>query len=129
MGWHSRGSSNYILPDRLTGPRYLIFLEQVLPELLDSAKLVLPCGSSKMEPRWLKEFCKGQNSVQDEEHTGRSRSAVAHLLGVNLPSSSHIAVTLKYEYSGPHSKLKLPSLSEDGHTKMPWRSTGPLRLT
>ncbi|GFV38191.1 uncharacterized protein TNCV_710141 [Trichonephila clavipes] len=27
----------YILPDRLTGPRYLIFLEQVLPELLDSA--------------------------------------------------------------------------------------------
>ncbi|GFT14987.1 uncharacterized protein TNCV_4315751 [Trichonephila clavipes] len=28
----------YILPDRLTGPRYLIFLEQVLPELLDSAR-------------------------------------------------------------------------------------------
>ncbi|GFV39635.1 DUF4817 domain-containing protein [Trichonephila clavipes] len=27
----------FILPDRLTGPRYLIFLEQVLPELLDSA--------------------------------------------------------------------------------------------
>ncbi|GFV81880.1 DUF4817 domain-containing protein [Trichonephila clavipes] len=27
----------YILPDRLTGSRYLIFLEQVLPELLDSA--------------------------------------------------------------------------------------------
>ncbi|GFW10764.1 DUF4817 domain-containing protein [Trichonephila clavipes] len=27
----------YILPDRLTGPRYLILLEQVLPELLDSA--------------------------------------------------------------------------------------------
>ncbi|GFV69858.1 uncharacterized protein TNCV_2631601 [Trichonephila clavipes] len=44
----------YILPDRLTGPRYLIFLEQVLPELLDSAHVtaatVLPCGSSKMEP-------------------------------------------------------------------------------
>ncbi|GFW35264.1 uncharacterized protein TNCV_3004221 [Trichonephila clavipes] len=27
----------YILPDRLIGPRYLISLEQVLPELLDSA--------------------------------------------------------------------------------------------
>ncbi|GFV18747.1 uncharacterized protein TNCV_4756341 [Trichonephila clavipes] len=27
----------YILPDRLTGPRYLIFLEQVLPELFDNA--------------------------------------------------------------------------------------------
>ncbi|GFU72298.1 hypothetical protein TNCV_1136271 [Trichonephila clavipes] len=24
----------YILPDRLTGPRYLIFLEQVLPEII-----------------------------------------------------------------------------------------------
>ncbi|GFV30681.1 uncharacterized protein TNCV_4644391 [Trichonephila clavipes] len=35
LGDHLIGS--YILPDRLTGPRYLIFLEQVLPELLDSA--------------------------------------------------------------------------------------------
>ncbi|GFW83210.1 uncharacterized protein TNCV_3237571 [Trichonephila clavipes] len=48
MGWHSRGSSNrpYILPDRLTGPRYLIFLEQVLPELLDSAHVTAATRTS-----------------------------------------------------------------------------------
>ncbi|GFU90270.1 uncharacterized protein TNCV_1853031 [Trichonephila clavipes] len=26
--------------------------------------------------RWFKEFCRGRNSFQDEEHTGRTRSAV-----------------------------------------------------
>ncbi|GFT75725.1 uncharacterized protein TNCV_3125251 [Trichonephila clavipes] len=48
MGWHSRGSSNrtLILPDRLTGPRYLIFLEQVLPELLDSAHVTAATRTS-----------------------------------------------------------------------------------
>ncbi|GFT90330.1 hypothetical protein TNCV_193291 [Trichonephila clavipes] len=48
MGGYSRGSSNrpYILPDRLTGPRYLIFLEQVLPELLDSAHVTAATRTS-----------------------------------------------------------------------------------
>ncbi|GFW18760.1 uncharacterized protein TNCV_1370141 [Trichonephila clavipes] len=36
----------YILPDRLTGPRYLIFLEQVLPELLDSAHVTAATRTS-----------------------------------------------------------------------------------
>ncbi|GFX88788.1 uncharacterized protein TNCV_1558331 [Trichonephila clavipes] len=45
----------YIMPGHLTGPRYLIFLEQVLPKLLDRAhtlplRLVLPCGSSRWSP-------------------------------------------------------------------------------
>ncbi|GFW73755.1 DUF4817 domain-containing protein [Trichonephila clavipes] len=36
----------FILPDRLTGPRYLIFLEQVLPELLDSAHVTAATRTS-----------------------------------------------------------------------------------
>ncbi|GFY04643.1 uncharacterized protein TNCV_418991 [Trichonephila clavipes] len=36
----------YILPNRLTGPRYLIFLEQVLPELLDSAHVTAATRTS-----------------------------------------------------------------------------------
>ncbi|GFX64463.1 uncharacterized protein TNCV_4043531 [Trichonephila clavipes] len=36
----------YILPDRLTGPRYLIFLEQVLPELFDSAHVTAATRTS-----------------------------------------------------------------------------------
>ncbi|GFU94576.1 uncharacterized protein TNCV_1265471 [Trichonephila clavipes] len=36
----------YILPDRLTGPRYLIFLEQVLPDLLDSAHVTAATRTS-----------------------------------------------------------------------------------
>ncbi|GFU30707.1 uncharacterized protein TNCV_1444311 [Trichonephila clavipes] len=36
----------YILPDRLTGPRYLIFLEQVLPQLLDSAHVTAATRTS-----------------------------------------------------------------------------------
>ncbi|GFV76758.1 DUF4817 domain-containing protein [Trichonephila clavipes] len=36
----------YILPDRLTGPRYLIFWEQVLPELLDSAHVTAATRTS-----------------------------------------------------------------------------------
>ncbi|GFV39704.1 uncharacterized protein TNCV_4330251 [Trichonephila clavipes] len=36
----------YILPDRLTGPRYLIFLEQVLLELLDSAHVTAATRTS-----------------------------------------------------------------------------------
>ncbi|GFV74433.1 uncharacterized protein TNCV_5128751 [Trichonephila clavipes] len=36
----------YILPDRLTGPRYLIFLQQVLPELLDSAHVTAATRTS-----------------------------------------------------------------------------------
>ncbi|GFV39738.1 uncharacterized protein TNCV_741681 [Trichonephila clavipes] len=36
----------YILPDRLTGSRYLIFLEQVLPELLDSAHVTAATRTS-----------------------------------------------------------------------------------
>ncbi|GFS59066.1 uncharacterized protein TNCV_69601 [Trichonephila clavipes] len=36
----------YILPDRLTGPRYLIFLEQVLPELMDSAHVTAATRTS-----------------------------------------------------------------------------------
>ncbi|GFV61339.1 uncharacterized protein TNCV_445551 [Trichonephila clavipes] len=36
----------YILPDRLTGPRYLIFLELVLPELLDSAHVTAATRTS-----------------------------------------------------------------------------------
>ncbi|GFX50217.1 uncharacterized protein TNCV_2782391 [Trichonephila clavipes] len=36
----------YILPDRLTGPRYLIFLEQVLPELLDSTHVTAATRTS-----------------------------------------------------------------------------------
>ncbi|GFW71448.1 DUF4817 domain-containing protein [Trichonephila clavipes] len=36
----------YILPDRLAGPRYLIFLEQVLPELLDSAHVTAATRTS-----------------------------------------------------------------------------------
>ncbi|GFX26227.1 uncharacterized protein TNCV_948271 [Trichonephila clavipes] len=36
----------YILPDHLTGPRYLIFLEQVLPELLDSAHVTAATRTS-----------------------------------------------------------------------------------
>ncbi|GFU44292.1 uncharacterized protein TNCV_3041331 [Trichonephila clavipes] len=36
----------YILPDRLTGPRYLIFLEQVLSELLDSAHVTAATRTS-----------------------------------------------------------------------------------
>ncbi|GFW05831.1 uncharacterized protein TNCV_603031 [Trichonephila clavipes] len=36
----------YILPDRLNGPRYLIFLEQVLPELLDSAHVTAATRTS-----------------------------------------------------------------------------------
>ncbi|GFW16819.1 uncharacterized protein TNCV_2759471 [Trichonephila clavipes] len=36
----------YILPDRLTGPHYLIFLEQVLPELLDSAHVTAATRTS-----------------------------------------------------------------------------------
>ncbi|GFU26152.1 transposase-like protein [Trichonephila clavipes] len=44
LGDHQIGP--YILPDRLTGPRYLIFLEQVLPELLDSAHVTAATRSS-----------------------------------------------------------------------------------
>ncbi|GFX14995.1 uncharacterized protein TNCV_4897631 [Trichonephila clavipes] len=36
----------YILPDRLTGPRYQIFLEQVLAELLDSAHVTAATRTS-----------------------------------------------------------------------------------
>ncbi|GFU88356.1 uncharacterized protein TNCV_847491 [Trichonephila clavipes] len=36
----------YILPDHLTGPRYLIFLEQVFPELLDSAHVTAATRTS-----------------------------------------------------------------------------------
>ncbi|GFW67609.1 uncharacterized protein TNCV_3392801 [Trichonephila clavipes] len=36
----------YILPDRLIGPRYLISLEQVLPELLDSAHVTAATRTS-----------------------------------------------------------------------------------
>ncbi|GFW47259.1 uncharacterized protein TNCV_57121 [Trichonephila clavipes] len=36
----------YILPDRLTGPRYLIFLEQVLLQLLDSAHVTAATRTS-----------------------------------------------------------------------------------
>ncbi|GFX94627.1 uncharacterized protein TNCV_3088561 [Trichonephila clavipes] len=36
----------YILSDRLTGPRYLIFLEQVLPELLDRAHVTAATRTS-----------------------------------------------------------------------------------
>ncbi|GFW67271.1 DUF4817 domain-containing protein [Trichonephila clavipes] len=36
----------YILPNRLTGSRYLIFLEQVLPELLDSAHVTAATRTS-----------------------------------------------------------------------------------
>ncbi|GFU13547.1 transposase-like protein [Trichonephila clavipes] len=36
----------YILPDRLTGPRYLISLKQVLPELLDSAHVTAATRTS-----------------------------------------------------------------------------------
>ncbi|GFV21459.1 uncharacterized protein TNCV_3259931 [Trichonephila clavipes] len=50
----------YILPDRLTGPRYLIFLEQVLPELLDSAHVTAATRTSmwfhKMEPPHISVF-------------------------------------------------------------------------
>ncbi|GFU81040.1 uncharacterized protein TNCV_1116921 [Trichonephila clavipes] len=51
----------FILPDRLTGPRYLIFLEQVLPELLDSARY--RCDSyfhvvpARWSPRKFQYFC------------------------------------------------------------------------
>ncbi|GFV07687.1 uncharacterized protein TNCV_4941891 [Trichonephila clavipes] len=44
LGDHLIGS--YILPDRLTGPRYLIFLEQVLPQLLDSAHVTAATRTS-----------------------------------------------------------------------------------
>ncbi|GFY02428.1 DUF4817 domain-containing protein [Trichonephila clavipes] len=44
LGDHLLGP--YILPDRLTGPRYLIFLEQVLPELLDSAHVTAATRTS-----------------------------------------------------------------------------------
>ncbi|GFT95416.1 hypothetical protein TNCV_3326811 [Trichonephila clavipes] len=81
MGGHSRGIiliGPYILPDRLTGPRYLIFLEQVLPQLLDSAhvlplRLVLPCGSSKMEPPHISVFLFGITWMQ---HVVNDRLAV-----------------------------------------------------
>ncbi|GFV87343.1 uncharacterized protein TNCV_4033151 [Trichonephila clavipes] len=33
-----------------------------------------PCRATIF--RWFKEFCSGRNSLQDEEHTGRPRSAV-----------------------------------------------------
>ncbi|GFY35034.1 uncharacterized protein TNCV_5044091 [Trichonephila clavipes] len=48
MGWHFGDHliGPYILPDRLTGPRYLIFLEQVLPELLDSAHVTAATRTS-----------------------------------------------------------------------------------
>ncbi|GFY14330.1 uncharacterized protein TNCV_1020951 [Trichonephila clavipes] len=48
MGWHSGDHlvGPYILPDRLTGPRYLIFLEQILPELLDSAHVTAATRTS-----------------------------------------------------------------------------------
>ncbi|GFX10922.1 uncharacterized protein TNCV_511821 [Trichonephila clavipes] len=59
----------YILPRHLTGPRYLIFLEQVLPKLLDREhtlplRLVLPCGSSKMEPPHISVFLFGITWMQ-----------------------------------------------------------------
>ncbi|GFV36870.1 DUF4817 domain-containing protein [Trichonephila clavipes] len=59
----------YILPGHLTGPRYLIFLEQVLPKLLDREhtlplRLVLPCGSSKMEPPHISVFLFGITWMQ-----------------------------------------------------------------
>ncbi|GFW34501.1 DUF4817 domain-containing protein [Trichonephila clavipes] len=59
----------YILPGNLTGPRYLIFLEQVLPKLLDREhtlplRLVLPCGSSKMEPPHISVFLFGITWMQ-----------------------------------------------------------------
>ncbi|GFV57887.1 uncharacterized protein TNCV_4782491 [Trichonephila clavipes] len=44
LGGHLIGP--YILPDRLIGPRYLIFLEQVLPELLDSAHVTAATRTS-----------------------------------------------------------------------------------
>ncbi|GFX35814.1 uncharacterized protein TNCV_746071 [Trichonephila clavipes] len=44
LGHHLIGP--YILPDRLTGPRYIIFLEQVLPELLDSAHVTAATRTS-----------------------------------------------------------------------------------
>ncbi|GFW55976.1 DUF4817 domain-containing protein [Trichonephila clavipes] len=67
----------YILPGHLTGPRYLIFLEQVLPKLLDREhtlplRLVLPCGSSKMEPRTFQYFCsESLDAVCGERWIGR----------------------------------------------------------
>ncbi|GFT75904.1 hypothetical protein TNCV_2098421 [Trichonephila clavipes] len=57
------GSSNrsYILPGHLTGPRYLIFWNQFCQkgwtEHTLALRLVLPCGSSKMEPRTFQYFC------------------------------------------------------------------------
>ncbi|GFU25706.1 uncharacterized protein TNCV_3146491 [Trichonephila clavipes] len=48
MALHSRDHliGPYILPDRLTGPRHLIFLEQVLPELLDNAHVTAATRTS-----------------------------------------------------------------------------------
>ncbi|GFW28006.1 transposase-like protein [Trichonephila clavipes] len=40
----------YILPDRLTGPRYLISFARVIGQRTRYRCDLLPCGSSKMEP-------------------------------------------------------------------------------
>ncbi|GFX36893.1 DUF4817 domain-containing protein [Trichonephila clavipes] len=63
----------YILPDRLIGPRYLISLEQVLPELLDSAHVTAAtskCGSSKMEPPHISVFLFGITWMQHVVNDG-----------------------------------------------------------
>ncbi|GFW60327.1 DUF4817 domain-containing protein [Trichonephila clavipes] len=62
-------------PYILTGPRYLISLEQVLPELYMTAhtlplRLVLPCGSSKIEPPHISVFLFGITWMQHVVNDG-----------------------------------------------------------
>ncbi|GFX86351.1 uncharacterized protein TNCV_2562331 [Trichonephila clavipes] len=52
----------YILPDRLTGPRYRILgtsFARVIRQCTLPLRLVLPCGSSKMEPPHISVFLFG----------------------------------------------------------------------
>ncbi|GFV32991.1 hypothetical protein TNCV_2258421 [Trichonephila clavipes] len=58
----------YILPGHLTGPRYLIFLEQVLPKLLDRAHVTAATRTSmwfqQMEPPHISVFLFGITWMQ-----------------------------------------------------------------
>ncbi|PRD27510.1 UNVERIFIED_CONTAM: hypothetical protein NCL1_35157 [Trichonephila clavipes] len=63
-----------------------------------------PCRATVF--RWFKEFCSGQNSLQDEEHTGRPRLAVipenVQKITKKRNISESVKISLKLPNDGEH---------------------------
>ncbi|GFV26193.1 hypothetical protein TNCV_4067411 [Trichonephila clavipes] len=104
MGWHSEDHliGPYILPDRLTGPRYLIFFCQsywtahTLP-----LRLVLPCGSSKMEPPRISVFLFGITWMQHVVNDGLA----VEVQCISLPRSPDLSCLELFHWQGDGNEI------------------------